>query len=140
MTDEQSRRITPSDKNTSTSEYVPVKRSSVDETGETITVSYNPKDIAAVGRCPLWLVPPEARRQEARVLEHGAAKYGPYNWRSEPILLSTYLSATERHLAAFIDGQDIDGESGLSHLAHARATLGIIIDAMTHGKVIDDRP
>lgn len=104
------------------------------------TGSTNPKDIAAQGKCPLWLVPPVAEQMEARVLEHGLGKYGPWNWRDQPIQLSTYLSATKRHLAEFIEGHDTDAESGLHHLAHARATLGIILDAMAHGTLMDDRP
>lgn len=102
--------------------------------------SNNPKDVAARGKCPLWLVPPVAEHVEARALEYGALRYGPWNWRTQEIALSTYLSATLRHLSAYRDGEDVDAESGLIHLAHARATLGIILDAQAHGTLIDDRP
>lgn len=104
------------------------------------TISNNPKDIAARGKCPLWLVPPVAEHIEARVLELGARKYGAWNWRDQPIQLSTYLSAIKRHLAAYIDGETQDPESGLNHLAHVRATCGIILDAQMKGTLIDDRP
>lgn len=120
MSDAQAREVTPA-----------LKSQSV--------TSRNPKDIAARGKCPLWLVPPVAEELEARVLEKGAEKYGAWNWRNEEIALSTYISATKRHLAAYLE-TDNDLEDGLCHLAHARATIGIILDARAHGTLIDDRP
>jgi hypothetical protein len=43
-------------------------------------------------------------------------------------------------LAQWLDGQDDDSESGVSHLAHARACLGILLDAIATGHLVDDRP
>jgi len=103
-------------------------------------VSKNPKDLAGSVKPPLSLVPMVAIVEESKVLRHGADKYGPYNWRSERIGVSAYVSATLRHLLSFADGETHDPESGLCHLAHARATLGILIDAMSLDAVIDDRP
>lgn len=105
-----------------------------------VQTSTNPKDIAAASKCPLWLVPPVADRAIAEVLAHGAAKYQPWNWRRDGIMASNYVSAIRRHLAAWLDGEDIDPESGLSHLAHIGATAAIMLDAESHGKLIDDRP
>ena len=48
--------------------------------------------------------------------------------------------AARRHLLQWFDGQDDDSESGVSHLAHARACLGILIDALATGHLVDDRP
>jgi len=44
-----------------------------------------------------------------------------------------------RHLMTWQDGEDYD-ESGAHHLAHARACLGILLDAEDVGKLVDDRP
>ncbi len=102
----------------------------------------NPKDLAAVAlkKCPLQLLPPIADELVARVLEGGAGKYGKFNWRSQPIELTTYIGAIMRHLARIRCGEDIDAESGLPHMAHIMATAAIVMDANEHGKLIDDRP
>lgn len=53
------------------------------------------------------------------VLEHGAKKYAPDNWRKVPEPSTRYFDAAMRHLSAWrLDGE-IDEESKLSHLAHA---------------------
>jgi hypothetical protein len=100
----------------------------------------NPKDVIGREKVPLHLIPPAAQIEEAIVLAHGAGKYGPYNWREKRICQTVYIAATLRHLMQHLDGEDIDPESGRPHIAHARATLGILIDATTLGRVIDDRP
>jgi hypothetical protein len=89
---------------------------------------------------PLELVPLSACVAESLVLRHGADKYGPFNWREETIQTNAYVAATLRHTLSWMDGEDNDPESGISHLAHARATLGILIDALSLGRVDDNRP
>ncbi len=107
----------------------------VDDTAE------NPKDRIGSKKPPLHLVPQSANIVEAVVLALGARKYGAaYNWRIKPVRASIYISAAMRHLAQWFDGEDDDPESGVSHLAHSRACLGILLDAMVTGKLIDDRP
>lgn len=102
--------------------------------------SANPKDVAARDRCPLHLIPPIAETEIAWVLGDGASKYGRYNWRAEKISLLTYLGAMRRHINRILDGEDVDGDSGLLHLAHVAATACIVMDALDHDCVIDDRP
>lgn len=100
----------------------------------------NPKEACGRAKPPLALIPPAAEIEEAMVLAHGAAKYQPYNWRIDGIRAMTYLSAIRRHLAAYLDGEDNDPESGLSHIAHIRACAGIMLDADSIGNMEDDRP
>jgi len=101
----------------------------------------NPKDIIGTRKPALHLVPQSANILEAVVFGHGAEKYGgAYNWRVKPVRASIYLSAAMRHLAQWLDRQNDDPESGISHLAHARACLAILIDAQTTDSLIDDRP
>ena len=101
----------------------------------------NPKDVIGSRKPALHLVPQAANILEAVVFGHGADKYGgAYNWRVKPVRASIYLSAAMRHLAQWLDGQNEDLESGISHLAHARACLAILIDAQTTDSLIDDRP
>ncbi|MBX3452491.1 MAG: hypothetical protein KF777_23270 [Planctomycetaceae bacterium] len=108
---------------------------------ETDDGSTNPKDAHGSLKPALHLVPQSANILEAVVFGYGAQKYGgAYNWRVKSVRASVYVSAAMRHLAQWLDGQDDDPESGISHLAHARACLGVLLDAIATGKVVDDRP
>lgn len=100
----------------------------------------NPKAIYGRAKPPLGMVPSAAMVEEGEVLQLGADKYGPFNWRKDAVESMTYFHAALRHLYSWVDGEDSDPESGRSHLAHARACLGILIDAKEVGKLIDDRP
>lgn len=103
----------------------------------------NPKDLIGVKKAPLRYVPPSLVIATAPVLELGAVKYNngiPCNWRQYPIKASVYVEAALRHISAYYDGEDLDPESGLPHLAHATACLAILIDSAPIGTLIDDRP
>lgn len=50
------------------------------------------------------------------VLELGAKKYGDYNWQK--VSPERYVDAVGRHLLADGEGEKLDKESGVSHLAH----------------------
>jgi len=100
----------------------------------------NPKDRVGVRKPPLHLIPPAAEILESAVMALGAKKYGAFNWRSANVKASVYVAAARRHLLQWFDGQNEDAESGVSHLAHARACLGILLDALATGHLADDRP
>ena len=102
--------------------------------------SENPKDRIGARKPPLHLIPPSAEILESIVMALGAKKYGAFNWRSSRVKASVYIAAARRHLLQWFDGQDNDAESGISHLAHARACLGILLDAGATGNLADDRP
>ena len=51
------------------------------------------------------------------VLEFGALKYAPKNWQ-KPMELDEILDSMQRHLAALMDGEELDPESGLPHIGH----------------------
>ncbi len=100
----------------------------------------NPKDLLGIKKSRLDLVPPALAILAAPAMALGGKKYGPYNWRTKPVKLTVYLGAIRRHESAFFDGQDLDPESGYSHLSHMAACLAIIADAAAIGNLIDDRP
>lgn len=100
----------------------------------------NPKTLAGSKKVPLHLIPPSAKHFLAMAMEDGASKYGPYNWRDIPISVSPYYAAAQRHLDAFWDGEDTAPDSKVNHLAHAMACCAILLDAMTCGALVDDRP
>ena len=100
----------------------------------------NPKDRIGVRKPPLHLIPPAAEILESVVMGLGARSTAHSNWRSTNVKASVYIAAARRHLLQWFDGQDDDPESGVSHLAHARACLGILLDALATGHLVVDRP
>ena len=100
----------------------------------------NPKDALGLKKAPLRLVPAALLLYVSKVMGLGAIKYGPYNWRTKKVKLTVYLEAAQRHILAKLDGQDFDPESKQPHEAHAAACMGIVLDAMATGNLIDDRP
>lgn len=90
------------------------------------------------GKPQLSLVPRVALEEEAAVMEFGAAKYGRYNYK-KGFEYSRLIDAALRHIQAFNDGEDLDPESGKSHLAHARCCLGMLMDIINLGTAKDNR-
>lgn len=90
------------------------------------------------GKAPLSLIPTCALVAEARVMGFGAKKYGRFNYRGG-MDWSRLIDASLRHITAFSDGEDNDPESGLSHLAHARSCLGMLLDYVENNLGTDDR-
>ena len=67
------------------------------------------------------LVPFGAVDKIARVFTYGATKYSPWNWlHLEEVRL---LAAAFRHLSKHAQGEELDPESGYSHLSHAATTI-----------------
>lgn len=100
----------------------------------------NPKDIIGRKKAPLHLVPGVAIAYMAQALRNGATKYGQANWREKPVLAQEYIAAALRHLYSWLDGEEVASDSDVHHLAHALATIGIVLDAMETGTLRDDRP
>lgn len=71
----------------------------------------------------MHLLPPKATLEVAKVLTFGAQKYDEENWRKLDNLQARYSSGALRHIFAHIDNEELDPESGLSHLAHAICCL-----------------
>lgn len=73
---------------------------------------------------PLWnLLPWKAVEQIVLVLNHGAKKYAPDNWKHVPDARNRYFAALQRHMIQWWEGERLDNESGLPHLAHAGCCL-----------------
>lgn len=87
---------------------------------------------------PLDLLPTIPLVEISRVLEYGAEKYGPNNWR-KGLAWSRLIAAALRHLTAFNDGEDLDEESGLSHLAHAACCIMFLQEYKKTHPDLDDR-
>lgn len=118
----------------------PIEVAETSSPREEPVVASNPKQAYGDKKVPLHLVPGAASAYIAMGLKEGSRKYGAFNWRETDVEAMTYVGATMRHLAAFVDGEDTDVESGNPHLAHAMASLAILVDALESGGVIDNRP
>jgi hypothetical protein len=91
------------------------------------------------GKPPLGLLPWRALVEVAEVLDHGAKKYTRHNWRGG-FQYSRLYDAALRHLTAFIEGQDNDEETGISHLAHLSCcTLFLLTQVLEQKPGLDDR-
>ena len=99
----------------------------------------DPKGEAGSKKTPLQLLPPYALAQTALAHAEGARRYGPWNWRTNKVCATTYIGAILRHLTAWQDGEDIDADSGLSHIAKIGACCNILLDAGHCGTLVDDR-
>lgn len=99
----------------------------------------DPKSSHGARKPQLHMLPPAGSEAMARALECGAVKYGPRNWVLQKVCLTTYISAMKRHIDQLMDGQDLDCESGVHHLGHVMAGCGIVLDALRHGTLVDDR-
>lgn len=85
------------------------------------------------------LLPHEALDDVAKVMAAGTKKYPEHGWR-DGYPYSYYFDATNRHLSAWLQGQDTDDETGLPTLAHAAASLLILLAMTKHHPEHDDRP
>lgn len=90
------------------------------------------------GKPMLSLIPYSALTEEARVLMFGMEKYGRDNWR-QGFEWTRLIDAGMRHLQAFNEGEELDPESGLSHLAHARCCLAFLIEFEKTHPELDNR-
>jgi len=99
----------------------------------------NEKDVQGAKKAPLRYVPPSMVVFAAPAFAEGARKYGQFDWRETPISYAAHLEAVERHYLALKDGEDLAPDSKIHHLAHLEAAVGVIIDAMLYGTLIDDR-
>ena len=76
------------------------------------------------GKIDWTLVPFEALEGMVQVLQFGANKYAAWNWTEGGGFKWTRLiGSCLRHLFAWARGQDLDPESGLSHIYHAQCNL-----------------
>ena len=87
----------------------------------------------------LELIPPSLLKAIGTILTFGAKKYDDDNWRKCE-KWSRYYGALMRHLNAWWDGEDLDSESGHSHLWHAACCLAFLIEFQEKGLSTDDRP
>lgn len=99
----------------------------------------NPKDLLGEKKAPLGQVCPVADAHESCAMLDGDLKYGFRNWREKNVVARIYIDAALRHIQAWAEGEEVAEDSGVHHLGHARACLGILLDAQENGNLIDNR-
>lgn len=114
--------------------------SSIWTEAEQTTKPTNPKDALGVRKAPMSTVPCGVMAELGVALLEGASKYGRHNYRGVGVRASVYYDATQRHLFSWWEGEDLDPDSGLSHVTKAIASLTVLRDAMLQDKCSDDRP
>lgn len=100
----------------------------------------NPKDAIGRRKVSMAAVPCQVLMEMGLAMQEGGIKHGRHNYRVVDVRASIYYDALWRHVTAWWEGQDIDPDSGLPHLAKAMASLAVIRDAEINGHCIDDRP
>lgn len=104
------------------------------------TKQTNPKDAIGSTKLDMGLVPDTFIAEVALAFTEGALKYGRYNWRVAGVRASIYHAALRRHMAKWWNGENLDPQTGVSHLASAAACIAVLVDAMKIDKLTDDRP
>ncbi|MEY9506933.1 hypothetical protein ABIE87_006491 [Bradyrhizobium diazoefficiens] len=100
----------------------------------------NPKDAFGIRKASLSCISAPVLFEVGVGMQEGACKYGRHNYRVIGVRGSVYYDATLRHMMAWWEGEDIDPDSGLSHITKAITSLVVLRDAMLQGKFNDDRP
>ncbi len=79
------------------------------------------------GKLDWTLLPWKSVEQVVKVLAFGANKYAPNAWKQVPDARRRYMAATYRHLTAVSQGEWLDSESHIPHLAHAACNILFLI-------------
>lgn len=91
------------------------------------------------GKPRMSLIPNLALKEIAKVLTFGAKKYDSHNWR-KGLNYSRVMDALLRHLGEFMDGENLDPETGLSHIAHAACNAIFLLTFILEERTdLDDR-
>lgn len=91
------------------------------------------------GKEPLAWLPWAAIDELSRVQQYGHAKYKDFNNYRKGMEISRNLSCALRHIRDYLEGHDVDHESGRNPLAHAMCRIGFVLQNLNDGTAIDDR-
>lgn len=121
--------------------YPPFQSAAIDVAeADKVSEPPNPKQHYGDKKLPLSLVPLSFVANVCIALYEGMGKYGLVNWRAAKVEAMTYVSALERHMKKWVNGERCDPETHVHHLASAAACLCILLDAEVNGSLIDNRP
>ena len=72
------------------------------------------------------------------VLMFGEQKYSAHNWK-KGLKYTETIESMQRHMNAFLDGEDNDPESGLPHIGHILCNAQFLSYMYQFRKDLDDR-
>ncbi len=87
------------------------------------------------GKLRWSLVPLDAMREVVRVLMGGADQYAPDNWVEVENARERYYNAGVRHVTTWYEGDSIDAQWGLHHLAHGICCFLFLLALSLRGKI-----
>jgi hypothetical protein len=90
------------------------------------------------GKAELRQVPTSLNFAVAKTLQYGAQKYAEGNWRQGMSWVTVY-DCLQRHMLKWLDGEEVDEESGLPHLYHAACNVAFLIEYAETCPELDDR-
>jgi hypothetical protein len=90
------------------------------------------------GKVKWSLVDYTALEDMVRVLEYGATKYSKDNWKNG-LAVTEVMESLLRHCYAFLNKEDNDKESGLSHIGHIQANAMFLSYLLKNKPECDDR-
>ncbi len=99
----------------------------------------NPKQIYGDKKPPLAYFPLSALLAGLEALYDGKLKYGPLNWRDNPVEAMTYVDGLIRHAQLYKVGEEFARDTQVKNLGAVIACAAILIDAEAHGTLIDNR-
>lgn len=91
------------------------------------------------GKEPLSRLPWAGIDSMSRVQAYGNSKYNDFENYRKGLEVSRNLSCAIRHIRDFMNGEDMDRESGESHLGHAMCRLAFVLQNIHDNVAIDDR-
>lgn len=87
----------------------------------------------------VWsLVDFESLEEMVKVLEFGTTKYSAHNWK-KGLPYTEIMDSLLRHTIAFLEGEDVDPESGLLHTGHILCNAMFLDYMVKHRKDLDNR-
>lgn len=106
-----------------------------------MTKDTNPKSLVGTFKWRQFFTIPQRVLWEVGVaMLGGGMKYGRHNYRVTGVRASVYVDASMGHISQWVEGEDMDPESGLSHITMAITSLIVLRDGMLEDNFTDDRP
>lgn len=90
------------------------------------------------GKPRVSLISPWALLGLAQVFTFGAVKYAAWNW-AKGLSWAETVDSLLRHLLAFLQGEDVDPESGLPHIDHVQWNAHVLSHFQKTRSGTDDR-